>query len=93
MKERFSLDLAVDLRPLHLVFCFSGKAGLHHKVSIAQQQANMTQRRVWTYGAHEEIFSNGLKGLVDVNDSRGVFYDSESYEIFPKLISPHENEM
>lgn len=53
----------------------------------------MTQRRVWTYGAHEEIFSNGLKGLVDVNDSRGVFYDSESYEIFPKLISPHENEM
>lgn len=89
LKSRFSLDLASDKTPLHLICCFSGAAGSIYQKSIAQQLADVTQRRIWAYGLHEEVFTrNQLQGLVDIINNKGQILNSEMIEIKPVLIYP-----
>lgn len=91
LKRRFSLDLSIDKKPLHLICCFSGRPENLRGVSIAQQLSNILQRRIWAYGGHEEIITRDqTKGLIDMMNNTGQILDSDLRKITPRLIHPRK---
>lgn len=89
---RHSLDLAKDKRPLHLICCYSGAAKEgSKKLSIAQQLANITQRKIWAYGGHEMVCTRS-GGLAEIIDNLGHIRNLNHEKLEPKLIEPHPPE-
>ncbi|SQC93574.1 Uncharacterised protein [Cedecea neteri] len=89
--RRYSLDLSKDKRPLHLVACYSGEAEKGSgKLSVAQELANATQRKIWAYGGHYPVATHysGVAGLL--NNTDYVFAGGfPPKRLTPKLIEPH----
>ncbi|NIG73580.1 hypothetical protein F3J34_08215 [Klebsiella sp. Ap-873] len=87
---RYSLDLSKDKRPLHFVACYAGKAKKgSEKLSIVQELANVTQRKIWAYGGHSKVSTHwsGLPALL--NNTGAVRGAILPFRIKPKLIEPH----
>lgn len=90
--RRHSLDLAKDKRPLHLICCYSGMAKENSgKLSIAQELANITQRKIWAYGGYEKVRSltGGLFLMINNTDE---ITNINKVKLEPKLIEPHRPE-
>lgn len=86
--RRHSLDLAKDKRPLHLVACYSGAAEpASGKLSVAQELANITQRKIWAYGEFEEVYFV-LGGLPHIVNKVGAIRNAKGVRLKPKLIEP-----
>ncbi len=88
--RRYSLDLSKDKRPLHLVACFSGKAKENSgKLSVAQELANVTQRKIWAYGGHTTVRTHWSGVVALLNNTDAVRGPLIPMKIKPTLIEPH----
>lgn len=88
--RRYSLDLSKDKRPLHLVACYSGKAEKNSgKLSVAQELANVTQRKIWAYGGHSQVRFHYDSVTSALNNTHSVTGHNSPFRLKPKLIEPH----
>lgn len=79
---------------MHLVSCYSGAAKDDAKgISVAQELANVLQRKIWAYGGYEKLYCDkkhkGLIGMINNKGDVSIRVKNKYKKARPKLIMPH----
>ena len=89
-----AIDLSKDKRTLHLVSCYSGAAKDDAEgISVAQELANVLQRKIWAYGGYEKLYCDkkhkGLIGMINNKGDVSIRVKNKYKKAQPKLVTPH----